>query len=50
MLSGVIACNFHRTQHVVNAHPTNEITPDSVSAAAPEDGRVTLETCREIDS
>jgi hypothetical protein len=43
MLFGVIT-------YVVNTHPTHVITPNSICAEPPEDGRVMPETCRDIDS
>jgi hypothetical protein len=60
MLFGVIVCvgcvltafvlRWNRNLHVVNAHPTYVITPNSICAEPPEDGRVKPETCRGIDS
>jgi hypothetical protein len=41
---------FHSNLHVVNTHSTYVITPNSICAEPPEDGRVTSETCRGIDS
>jgi hypothetical protein len=41
-----VNCNPHAT----NTHPTHAIAPNSNCAEPPEDGRVTLETCRGIDS
>jgi hypothetical protein len=40
----------HRNLHAVNTQPPHAITPNSICAEPPEDGRVTLETCRGIDS
>jgi hypothetical protein len=34
----------------VNTHSTHVITPNSICAEPPEDGRVTPETCRGIES
>jgi hypothetical protein len=42
-------CSVHRNLHAVNTHPTHVITPNSFCAEPPEDGRVTPETCRDID-
>jgi hypothetical protein len=51
MLFGVLTtCRLHRNLHVVNTHLTYVITPNSICAEPPEDGRVTPETCRGIDS
>jgi hypothetical protein len=60
MLFGVITCvgyvlttcrlRVHRNLHVVNTHPTHVITPNIIYTEPPEDGRVTPETCRGIDS
>jgi hypothetical protein len=36
--------------NAVNTHPTHVVTPNSNCAEPPEDGRVTLETCRDIGS
>jgi hypothetical protein len=43
-------CVLHRNLHAVNTHLTHTITPNSICAELPEDGRVTPETCRDIDS
>jgi hypothetical protein len=40
---------FHPNLHVVNTHPMHVITPNSICAQPPEDGRVTPETCRGIE-
>jgi hypothetical protein len=60
MLFGVTACVgcvltacrlwFHRNLHADNTQPTHAVTPNSISAEPPEDGRVMPETCRGIDS
>jgi hypothetical protein len=60
LLFGVIVCVgcvlaacrlwFHRNLHAVNTHPTHAITPHSNCAEPPEDGRITPETCRGINS
>jgi hypothetical protein len=60
MLLGVITCvgcvmttcrlRFYRNLHVVKKHPTHAIAPSSICTGPPEDGRVTPETCRGIDS
>jgi hypothetical protein len=42
------ACRLRWT--AVNTHPTHAIRPNSNCAEPPEDGRVTTETCRGIDS
>jgi hypothetical protein len=57
---GVIACvgcvltacrlRHHRNLHAVNTNSTHIITPNSICAEPPEDGRVTPETCRGNDS
>jgi hypothetical protein len=39
-------CNLH----AVNTNFTQEVTPNSICAEPPEDGRVTPETCRAIVS
>jgi hypothetical protein len=36
--------------HAVNTHLTHAVTPNSICPEPPEDGRVTPETCRGIDS
>jgi hypothetical protein len=50
--AGQPACSQHTLYnlHAVNTHPTHVITPNSNCAEPPEDGRVTPETCRGIDS
>jgi hypothetical protein len=40
----------NRNLHAVNTHLTHAITPNSICAEPPEDGRVTTETCRGADS
>jgi hypothetical protein len=40
----------NRNMHAVNTHTTHAITPNRRCAEPPEDGRVTPETCRGIDS
>jgi hypothetical protein len=40
----------NRNLHTFNTHPTRAITPNSICAEPPEDGQVTPETCRGIDS
>jgi hypothetical protein len=57
---GVIACvgcvltacrlRWTHNLHAVNIHPTHAITPNSKCAEPPEDGRVTAETCRGMNS
>jgi hypothetical protein len=46
------ACGLRETRNIqaVNTHPTHAITPNNNCAEPPEDGRVTPETCRGIDS
>jgi hypothetical protein len=39
-----------RNLHAVNTHPTHAITPNNNCAEPLEDGRLTPETCRGIDS
>jgi hypothetical protein len=39
----------NRKLPAVNTHPTHVITLNCICAEPPEDGRVTLETCRGID-
>jgi hypothetical protein len=54
MLFGVIAhvgcvltaCRLQFNPRAVNTHPTHPVTPNSICADPPEDGRVTPETCR----
>jgi hypothetical protein len=41
---------WNHNLHADNTHPTHAITPNSNSTEPPEDGRVTPETCRGIDS
>jgi hypothetical protein len=36
---------FHLNLHVVNTQASHVITPNSIFAEPPEDGRVTPETC-----
>jgi hypothetical protein len=43
-------CGGYRNRHAVNTHRTHPITPNSICAEPPEDGRVTPETCSGIDS
>jgi hypothetical protein len=60
LLFGVIVCagcvlttcrlRWNCNLHAVNAHPTHAITLNNNCAEPPEDGRVTPETCRGIDS
>jgi hypothetical protein len=53
MLFGVIACvgcvltacRLQCNRHAVNTHLTHALTPNSICAQPPEDGRVTPETC-----
>jgi hypothetical protein len=49
---GLTTCRmwFHRNLHAVNTHPMHIITPNSICAEPPEDGRVKPETCRGIES
>jgi hypothetical protein len=42
--------NQHQIDTLFNTHPTHVITPNSICADPPEDGRVTPEICRDIDS
>jgi hypothetical protein len=58
MLFGVIACvecvltacGLQFNLHAVNTHPSHAVTPNNNCAEPPEDGRVTPETYRGIDS
>jgi hypothetical protein len=45
-----VALWFHRNLRAVNTHPTHAITPHSNCAEPSEDGHVTPETCKGIDS
>jgi hypothetical protein len=50
---GSVQMLFGAITHVVcvlSTHPTQVITPNSISAEPSEDGRETSETCRGIDS
>jgi hypothetical protein len=52
MLFGVIVCVgcvWNRNLHAVHTHPTHALTPNSICAEPPEDGRVPPETSRCID-
>jgi hypothetical protein len=50
LLTHMNVLQLHCDLHAVNTHPTHAITPNSNCAEPPEDGRVTPETCRGIDS
>jgi hypothetical protein len=45
-----VAIWWNRNLHAVNIHATHLIIPNSICAEPPEDGPVTPETCRGIDS
>jgi hypothetical protein len=44
------ALGWSRHRHAVHTHHMHAITPNSICAEPPGDGRVTPETCRGIDS